>query len=142
MSSVYANGRSILHKGDGLTQTSGPPDVCKTPSPGGPLPIPYPNIAMDSDLANGSKSVEIEGNPVVLASSNLSTSTGDEPGTAGGGLISSKTKGKLTFGSSSLDVTFEGKGVVRFMDVTQHNGNMFNTVSLCSDRIYGGCIRR
>ena len=21
-----------------------PPDVCKTPSPGGPIPIPYPNI--------------------------------------------------------------------------------------------------
>lgn len=25
MSSVYANGRTILHKGDGLSQTSGPP---------------------------------------------------------------------------------------------------------------------
>lgn len=52
---------------------------------------------------------------------------GDEPGTAGGGLISSKTKGKLTWGSSSSDVKFEGKGVVRFMDVTQHNGNSFNS---------------
>jgi hypothetical protein len=92
--------------------------VCKTPSPGGPVPIPYPNVAMDGDLAKGAKN-----NPVALASSNLSTSTGDEAGTAGGGIISSKTKGKLTFGSSSLDVIVEGKGVVRFMDVTQHNGN-------------------
>lgn len=128
MSSVYANGRTILHKGDGLTQTSGPPDVCKTPSPGGPVPIPYPNVAMDGDLAKGAKKVKIENNPVALASSNLSTSTGDEAGTAGGGIISSKTKGKLTFGSSSLDVIVEGKGVARFMDVTQHNGNTFNTV--------------
>jgi hypothetical protein len=48
--SVYANGRTILHKGDGLTQTSGSPDVCKTPSPGGPVPIPYPNVAMGGDL--------------------------------------------------------------------------------------------
>jgi Domain of unknown function (DUF4150) len=126
--SVHANGRTILHKGDGLTQTSGPPDVCKTPSPGGPVPIPYPNVAMDSDLADGAKKVKIEGNPVALASSNLKTSTGDEAGTAGGGLISSKTKGKLTFGSSSPDVIVEGKGVARFLDVTQHNGNTFNTV--------------
>ena len=24
------------------------PDVCKTPSPGGPVPVPYPNIGTDS----------------------------------------------------------------------------------------------
>jgi uncharacterized Zn-binding protein involved in type VI secretion len=128
MSSVYANGRSILHEGDGLTQISGPPDVCKTPTPGGPVPIPYPNVAMDSDLAQGAKNVKIEGNPVAHEGSNLSTSTGDEAGAAGGGLMSSKTKGKLTFGTSSLDVKVEGKGVARFMEVTQHNGNTFNTV--------------
>jgi hypothetical protein len=125
---VYANGRTVLHKGDGLTQTSGPPAVCKTPSPNGPVPIAYPNAAMDSDLAKGAKGVKIEGNPVGLASSNIRTSTGDEAGTAGGGLMSSKTMGKLTFGSSSLDVIVEGKGVVRFGDVTHHNGNTFNTV--------------
>jgi len=128
MSSVFANGRSIVQKGDGLTNVSGPPDVCKTPSPGGPVPIPYVNVAQDSDLSSGSKKVKIEGNSAALESSNLSTSTGDEPGTAGGGLLSSKTKGKLSWGSSSTDVKFEGKGVVRFGDVTQHNGNTFNTV--------------
>jgi hypothetical protein len=42
--------------------------------------------------------------------------------------MSSKTKGKMTWGSSSPDVKVEGKGVVRFMDVTQHNGNSFNSV--------------
>lgn len=128
MSKVYANGRTVLHKGDGLTQASGPPDVCKTPSPSGPVPIAYPNAALDRDLAKGAKDVKIEGNPVAFASSNIRTSTGDEAGSAGGGLMSSKTKGMLTFGSSSLDVLVEGKGVVRFGDVTQHNGNTFNTV--------------
>ncbi|MCA9695885.1 MAG: hypothetical protein KC431_00050, partial [Myxococcales bacterium] len=44
--------------------------------------------------------------------------------------VSSKTKGKLTWATSSSDVKFEGKGVVRFMDVTQHNGNSFNTAFL------------
>ena len=106
MSDVNANGRSVLHEGDGLTQVSGPPDVCKTPAPGGPVPLPYPNAAMDKHLAKGTKQVKINGHPAAIASSNLSTSTGDEPGTAGG-LISSKTKGKLTFASSSIDVSFE-----------------------------------
>jgi hypothetical protein len=130
MTKTFANGRTIVHKGDGKTNISAAPDVCKTPSPGGPVPVPYVNLAKDSDLSEGSTTVEIEGHPVALKSSALGTSTGDEAGTAGGGLISSKTKGKMTWGTYSLDVKFEGKGVVRFMDVTQHNGNTFNTAFL------------
>jgi hypothetical protein len=126
MPTVFANGRSILHAGDGLQHASALPDVCKTPSPGGPVPVPYVNVASDGDLAKGTKRVKIGGKSVALASSHLSTSVGDEPGTAGGGLASSKTKGKMTWGSASADVKFEGKGVVRFGDVTQHNGNSFN----------------
>ena len=122
MPTVYANGRSIIHKGDGFVQTCPIPDVCKTPTPGGPVPIPYPNIAMDSDLADGAKKVTIEGNPPALDSSNLMTSTGDEAGTAGGGIISSKFKGKLTWVMGSVDIKFEGKGVVRFLDICMHNG--------------------
>ncbi|QRK12649.1 DUF4150 domain-containing protein [Archangium violaceum] len=128
MSKVYVNGRSVVHKGDGRTNLCATPDVCKTPSPGGPVPVPYVNSARDGDLSKGTTKVSIEGNPVAVQSSCLSTSSGDEPGTAGGGLISSKTKGKLTWGSYSPDVKFEGKGVVRFLDVTQHNGNTFNSV--------------
>ncbi|AKJ08381.1 Hypothetical protein AA314_10007 [Archangium gephyra] len=90
------------------------------------MPTPFVNTAQDSMLAKGSKKTEIEGNPVVLSSSELSTSSGDEPGTAGG-LISSKFKGKLTWSGSSTDVKIEGKGVVRFLDPTLHNGNTFNT---------------
>ncbi|MCP3136627.1 DUF4150 domain-containing protein [Pyxidicoccus xibeiensis] len=126
MSKVFANGRSIAHKGDGQTNTCAVPDVCKTPSPAGPVPVPYVNVAQDSNLAQGSTSVQIAGNAVALKDSNLSTSSGDEPGSAGG-LISSKNKGKMTWGSFSLDVKFEGKGVVRFLDATQHNGNTFNS---------------
>lgn len=123
---VTANSRTIVHQGDNLVNIAAPPDVCKTPTPGGPVPIPYVNIAMDSDLVKGAKKVKIEGNPVALEDSNLSMSSGDEPGVAGG-LISNKFKGKMTWATSSSDVKAEGKGVVRFMDVTQHNGNSFNT---------------
>ena len=31
-------------KGGGLNVTAGPLDTCKTPSPGGPIPIPYANM--------------------------------------------------------------------------------------------------
>ncbi|WAS91096.1 DUF4150 domain-containing protein [Nannocystis poenicansa] len=126
MPSVFANGRSIIHSGDGLKHVAAPPDVCKTPTPGGPVPLPYVNVAFDSDLAAGTKQVKIEGSPVAHSRSHLSTSTGDEPGTAGGGIISSKTKGKMKWGTSSADVRVEGKGVARFMDITQHNGNSYN----------------
>lgn len=127
MSSSFANDKSIVHEGDGLQFIALAPDVCKTPSPGGPVPIPYPNIAMSSDLADGSKTVKVEGNSAALSDSNLKTSTGDEAGTAGGGIVSSKTKGKLTWIVYSTDVKFEGKGVVRFLDDCLHNGNGSNT---------------
>ncbi|KYF77333.1 hypothetical protein BE20_55785 [Sorangium cellulosum] len=126
MSNVFANGRLVLHQGDGLTHVAAPPDVCKVPTPAGPVPTPFVNTAQDAMLAKGSKQTSIAGNPVALASSELSTSTGDEPGAAGG-VISSKIKGKLTWGGSSMDVKVEGKGVARFLDPTLQNGNTFNT---------------
>jgi Toxin PAAR-like domain len=122
---VDANGRSILHKGHGMQHTCAVPDVCKTPSPAGPVPIPYVNIAMDSNLTDGADSVQIEGNPVATVNANISTSMGDEPGTAGG-ILSSKFKGTMTWKMGSLDVKAEGASVVRFLDSTFHNGNSFN----------------
>jgi hypothetical protein len=125
--SVDANGRSILHKGHGSTHASAVPDVCKTPTPGGPVPIPYPNMAMDSNLTDGVETVKIEGNPLANISSKISTSTGDEAGSAGGGIMSSKIKGTCTWKMGSPDVKADGKSVVRFLDTTFHNGNSFNT---------------
>lgn len=61
MPTVFANGLSILHKGDGLVQTCAIPDVCNTPTPAGPVPIPYVNVAMDSDLVDGTQEVKVEG---------------------------------------------------------------------------------
>jgi hypothetical protein len=124
--SVFANKRKIVHKGNGLVETCPAPDVCKTPSPGGPVPIPYVNIANDSDLADGTKDVKIEGNMVALKGANLAMSSGDEGGTAGGGIVSSKIKGKMTWMLYSMDVVFENQGVVRFMEPIMHNGNASN----------------
>ncbi|HEX5751750.1 MAG TPA: DUF4150 domain-containing protein [Archangium sp.] len=118
--SVGVNKLSVVHK-DTNGVTVAMPDVCKTPSPGGPVPIPYPNIARSSDTAAATKDVSVEGNPVCVKDSNFSTSTGDEAGTAGGGVASSKTKGKAEFVNFSFDVKFEGKNVPRSLDLMLHN---------------------
>ena len=96
------------------------PDVCKTPTPAGPVPIPYPNIAKSSDTAQGSKTVKCDGNPICLKDSNFSMSTGDEAGSVGG-VASNKFKGKAEFVNFSFDVQVEGKNVARALDLMLHN---------------------
>ncbi len=117
---VGVNKLSVVHKDSGGV-TIAFPDVCKTPSPAGPIPIPYPNIAKSSDTAQGSKSVKMDGNPICLKDSNFSMSTGDEAGSAGGGVASNKIKGKAEFVNFSFDVKVEGKNVPRALDLMLHN---------------------
>jgi hypothetical protein len=117
---VGVNNLSVVHKGSGGV-TIAFPDVCKTPSPAGPIPIPYPNIAKSSDTAEGSKKVKCDGNPICLKDSNFSMSTGDEAGSAGGGVVSNKIKGKAEFVNFSFDVKVEGKNVARAFDLMLHN---------------------
>jgi Domain of unknown function (DUF4150) len=115
---------SLCHKGCNSISTATLPDVCKTPSPGGPVPVPYPNVSMSSDLANGTKTVKADGgNMIAVKGSEFSRSTGDEPGTAGG--IKSSTNMKeskwLTY---SFDVKIEGKNACRLSDKkTQNHAN-------------------
>ena len=118
--SVGVNNMSVVHADSGGKSPCFP-DVCKTPSPAGPVPIPYPNLAKSGDTSKGTKKVKCDGNPVCVKDSNFSTSTGDEAGTAGGGVISNKTKGKAEFVNFSFDVKFEGKNVARALDLMLHN---------------------
>lgn len=115
---VSVNMRTVVHaSSNGIC--SGFPDVCKTPAPPSPspIPIPYPNIAMSKDTAQGSTTVKCDGNPIMLEGSNFSTSTGDEAGTAGGGMVSNTTKGKAEFQMFSFDVKIDGKKVPRLLDI-------------------------
>ncbi len=126
---INVNNRTVVHKSsDGIVTVF--PDVCKTPTPGGPVPIPYPNIAMSSDTAKGSKSVKMDGNPIMLKGSNFKTSTGDEPGSLKG-IVSSKIKGKAEFVNYSFDVKVEGKNVPRLADMMiQNKGGAPNTAPI------------
>jgi hypothetical protein len=117
---VGVNGLSVVHAGsNGLTIAF--PDVCKTPAGPAVVPIPYPNIAKSGDTAQGSQQVTCDGKPVCLKDSNFSMSTGDEAGSAGGGVASSKIKGKAEFVNFAFDVKIEGKNVPRAFDLMLHN---------------------
>ena len=117
---VGVNNLSVVHKDSGGITTAFP-DVCKTPAPPAPpIPIPYPNIAKSSDTADGTSTVQCDGNPTCVKDSNFQTSTGDEAGSLFG-VASNKNKGKAEFVNFSFDVSFEGKSVARAMDPMLHN---------------------
>jgi hypothetical protein len=110
---VFAENMGLFHRGSGGKGVA-PGDVCLTPPPppGGPVPVPYVNTLQASDLVKGSKSVKIQGEPTALEDvSEVSTSSGDEAGTQGGGVVTHKTKGKGSFTSWCFSVQVEGKGV-------------------------------
>jgi uncharacterized Zn-binding protein involved in type VI secretion len=120
---VYAEGLGFFHKGSNGKGVA-PGDVCLSPPPPptGPAPVPYVNTVMASDLAEGSKSVKIDGQPTALEDkSYVSTSSGDEGGTQGGNVITHKTKGKGFFKLWSFTVKVEGKGVCRHDDMMAQN---------------------
>jgi hypothetical protein len=117
---VGVNMMSVVHANSTGVSPSFP-DVCKTPSPAGPIPLPYPNVAMSSDTASGTTKVKCDGQSVCVEDSNFQMSTGDEAGAAGGGVASNKIKGKAEFVNYSFDVKFEGKSVARGLDLMLHN---------------------
>lgn len=82
------------------------PDVAKTPSPGGPVPIPYPNIGgikpdMQKKPVQSSKEVPLKNK------SQFRQSTGDEAGTS------------ITQGSATVKI--EGSPVILLSPIDQHN---------------------
>lgn len=121
---IHVNGKSnsLVHKGSMGIAKSTIPDVCKTPSPGGPVPIPYPVIiSMSSDLAKGTKTVKVDGgNSAAIKGSEFSRCNGDEPGTAGGVKSSTNMK-EATWILYSFDVKLEGKNACRLSDKMMMN---------------------
>jgi|ERR1035441_3668881 hypothetical protein len=116
---IHVNGssNSLVHKGSNGIASSTIPDVCKTPSPAGPVPIPYPVIvSMSSDLENGSTTVKADGgNMIAIKDCDFSRCTGDEAGTAGG--VASSTFGKeAKFILYSFDVKIDGGNACRLAD--------------------------
>jgi len=124
---VYANGDEIACKaGDGKVIASFP-DVCLSPPspPAGPIPVPYPDTSFSKDMQNGSKTVKIKGQEVMLKDQSFykTSPLGDEAATSGlgAGVITHVITGKTYFVAWSMDVKFEGQNVDRHSDMTTSN---------------------
>ena len=116
---TFANMKGVSHGGsNGLSMVF--PDVCKTPTPAGPIPIPYPNIGKSADAASGPTTVTVEGKMPMVKGANYKMSMGDEAGSAMG-IVSSKIKGICEFMMYSFDVKIEGNNVCRLADPLFHN---------------------
>jgi hypothetical protein len=124
---VYANMMEISCKQAAGKSICAMPDVCFTPpeNPATPpgVPIPYPNTGMASDCTDGSTTVKISEQEVMLKNkSYFKKSTGDEAGCAAKkGVVTSKNMGKVYFNAWSMDIKVEGENVVRNFDITTHN---------------------
>lgn len=124
---VFANNMEISSKASSGKTICNTPDVCFTPplTPATPpgVPIPYPNTGMASNTADGSTTVKISNQEVMLKNkSNFSKSTGDEAGSAPKkGVVTSKNMGKVYFNAWSMDVKVEGENVPRNLDITTNN---------------------
>lgn len=128
---VGANGLSVAHKGSNGISIATLPDVCKTPSPGGPVPMPYPNISRSDSLDDGSKTVTADGgNMIAIKGSKYSMSSGDEPGTLGG-VESNTFQKESTWITYSFDIMVEGENVCRLTDKKFQNHK--NTVDLAGN---------
>lgn len=124
---VYANGDEIACKAGSGKVIAGFPDVCLTPPPppAGPIPVPYPNTAFAKDTQQGSKTVMIEGEEVMLKDQSFykTSPLGDEAATngQGAGVVTHVITGKTYFTAWSMDVKFEDQNVDRHTDITTSN---------------------
>jgi hypothetical protein len=123
---VYANGMEIACKSASGKSVAAFPDTCLSPPspPAGPIPIPYPNTAYASDTTNGSTTVMISGQEVMLKDqSTFKKSTGDEAATKslGMGIVTHALQGEASFVAWSMNVKVEGQNVDRHLDPMLHN---------------------
>jgi Domain of unknown function (DUF4150) len=98
------------------------PDVCKTPPP-----LPYPNIGSLSLTQGTAPTVFIEVMPVVILTSYIPTSSGDDAGVLKG-VVSGKVEGKVRFTEGSSKVSASGQPVVYLGCATAQNGDPANAV--------------
>lgn len=127
---IKVNGvaNSLAHKGSNGISIATIPDVCKTPSPAGPVPIPYPNISQSITLDKGTTTVKADGGMMIATKgSEFSLSNGDNAGVAGG-VKSSTFMKESTWILYSFDVKMDGSNACRLTDKKFQNHE--NTVDL------------
>lgn len=103
------------------------PDTCKTETPVGTIPVPYPNTAqlMQANPATCPMKVTIMNQPPITKQAMIPTTSGDEAGVSGG-VVSGMIKGPAQPKMGSRKVTFEGNAAVFQTCLWGQNGNNAN----------------
>jgi hypothetical protein len=124
---VYANGMEISCKAGNAKVIAAFPDVCLSPPPppAGPVPVPYPNTSFSRDMQDGSRTVQISGQEIMLKDQSYfkTSPLGDEAATngLGAGVVTHVITGKTYYVAWSMDVKIEGANVDRHLDLTTSN---------------------
>jgi len=103
------------------------PDVCLTPSPVGPIPIPYPNTAMGltANPATTCKKIYLSCMPAHNLATQIPISMGDNAGVAGG-VASGMVMGPSRHLMGSFGVIYEGTPATKMTSPTGQNGMSLN----------------
>lgn len=98
------------------------PDVCKTPMGSAIPPVPYPVTAELKSATGVTRSVRVNGEPVVVFDKSLVPSTKGDAAGAAKGIKSNTVGGRCYPLEKSSTVRAEGKLVVRHDDKFWMNG--------------------
>ncbi len=105
------------------------PDVCNTPTPAGPVPIPYPNIALTSTSVPTVLNQFIQAMPIHNLMTTAYISNGDNTGVIGG-VVSAMVMGPERHIIGSFKVFASAMPSVKMLSPTQQNGATGNIIGL------------
>lgn len=103
------------------------PDVCNTPTPAGPVPIPYPNMAMlpTANPATACRKIYLSCMPAHNLATQIPMSMGDNAGVVGG-IASGTVMGPSKHLMGSFGVIYEGAPATKMTSPTGQNGMSLN----------------
>lgn len=96
------------------------PDVCLTPTPGGPVPIPYPNIAMGPTAVPNVTKVMFMGTPAHNMGTTTPMTNGDNAGVATG-VASGMVMGPSRHLTGAFTVLIQGMPATRLTSSSLQN---------------------
>src|SRR5262245_6147720 len=96
------------------------PDVCLTPSPAGPVPVPYPNVAMGPTAAPAQVKVNYMFTPAHNMATSIPQTNGDNAGVATG-VASGMVMGPSRHLTAAFTVLVVGTPATRMTSVTITN---------------------
>ena len=96
------------------------PDVCLTPSPVGPVPIPYPNIAMGPTAVPNVTKVLFMGTPAHNMGTSTPMTNGDNAGVATG-VASGMVMGPSRHLTGAFTVILQGMPATRLTSMSLQN---------------------